>query len=445
MSPLPLPDTQPQNPRASNGDLPRRALLGGMLAAGTGLALTNTTRADAAAARPVEFTVWDRAPKFRTGWTTGSTIDGRGGLVIGKALKGFSYTDPHTRKKRTYDRGEWVSPLITPSFKFTELITSINASTPSGTWVDMSVQGLTASGRWTRWLVMGRWTSGDGSNDIRRTSLDGQVDGKVKINTDTLMTTSGETMINYKVRVRLFRPAGATTTPRVGLVSAVASAIPKTSSVPTSAGGGAWGWVLNVPTYSQELHTGHYPQYDGGGEAWCSPTSTAMVIDYWRHGPKTSELSWVKVSGENRRQVDHAARNTYDYEYGGTGNWPFNTAYAGKQGLRAYVTRLKSLREAEWFIRARVPLIVSVSFSSSQLDGAGYSTNGHLLVIVGFTKSGDVIVNDPASHLKKSDAQVRTTYKRGQFENVWQTTSGGVTYVMAPWGHTLPGPGPNFA
>ncbi|MDN5726143.1 MAG: C39 family peptidase [Propionibacteriales bacterium] len=426
--------------------LPRRTLLGGALIAGAGLAMgSDPRRADAAPARPIEFTVWDRTDHFQTGYPAGCLIDGRGGLIIGKALKGFTYTDPHTRKKRSYDRGEWVSPLVTPRFRFTELITSINATTPSGTWVDVAVQGLTASGRWTRWLMLGRWTSGDGADDIRRTSLDGQVDGLVKINTDTLMTTSGETMINYKVRVRLFRIAGTTSTPRVGLVSAVASAIPKTTSVPTSASSGAWGKTVNVPTYSQELHKGHYPQYDGGGEAWCSPTCTAMILDHWQRGPKASELSWVRVTPENRRQVDHAARQTFDHQYGGTGNWTFNTAYAGQQGLRSYVTRLKSLREVEGFITAGVPLVVSLSFTSAQLSGAGYGTNGHLLVIVGFTRTGDVVVNDPASHLQKSDAQVRTTYRRGQFENVWQTSSGGIAYVMAPWGHRLPAAAPNWS
>ena len=38
---------------------------------------------------------------------------------------------------------------------------------------------------------------------------------------------------------------------------------------------------LAVPQYSQEIHHGDFPQYDNGGEAWCSPTSTSMVVSYW--------------------------------------------------------------------------------------------------------------------------------------------------------------------
>ena len=137
-------------------------------------------------------------------------------------------------------------------------------------------------------------------------------------------------------------------------------------------------------------------------------------------------------------QVDYAARNVFDYTYSGCGNWPFNTAYAARFGLRAFVTRLRSLSEAEGFIKAGIPLIVSVSFSRTELTGAGYGTTGHLMVIVGFTANGDVVVNDPASHLIASNAQVRTVYQRAQFENVWIPRSGGTAYVVHPPDVTLP-------
>ena len=47
---------------------------------------------------------------------------------------------------------------------------------------------------------------------------------------------------------------------------------------------------------------------------------------------------------------------------------------------------------------AGIPLVASVSFGAGQLDGAPISSsNGHLLVIVGFEADGDVVVNDPAA------------------------------------------------
>jgi hypothetical protein len=68
-------------------------------------------------------------------------------------------------------------------------------------------------------------------------------------------------------------------------------------------------------------------------------------------------------------------------------------------------------------------------------------------VVVGFTPSGDVVVNDPAS---SSDPAVRNVYQRHQFETVWLRTerplpgggvgggSGGVVYIITPHGMALP-------
>jgi hypothetical protein len=59
-------------------------------------------------------------------------------------------------------------------------------------------------------------------------------------------------------------------------------------------------------------------------------------------------------------------------------------------------------------------------------------------VIVGFTSTGDPVVNDPAA---SSDAGVRRTYDRGQFENAWLRKSGGAAYVITDDAHPLPAGG----
>ena len=216
--------------------------------------------------------------------------------------------------------------------------------------------------------------------------------------------------------------------------------------MPVSPLGGAEGITLPVPQYSQDIHSGQYPQYDNGGEAWCSPTSTSMVVAYWGKGPTKQQMSWIDPSYADP-QVDQAARGTYDYDYQGAGNWPFNNAYAAEYGLDAHVTRLHSLNEAESYLRRGIPVVTSVSFMASELDGSGYSTSGHLMVIVGFTKDGDVVANDPGS---PNDPAVRHIYKRAQFETVWQRTQrinasggvsggpGGVAYIITP--HGMPAP-----
>ena len=81
--------------------------------------------------------------------------------------------------------------------------------------------------------------------------------------------------------------------------------------------------------------------------------------------------------------------------------------------------------------------MASIAFGAGELDGAPISaSNGHLLVIVGFTKRGNVVVNDPAA---RTASGVRRTYDRGQFEDAWIPTSGGLVYVIRDRAHPLPG------
>jgi hypothetical protein len=306
------------------------------------------------------------------------------------------------------------------------------------------MSGRTAAGAQTGWYVMGRWASGD--TDIQRTSVPNQTDANGTVSVDTFESATDVTLASYQLRVTLYRSTGSSVTPSLRMVGAMSSAVPDRFTVPASPLGGAEGITLPVPQFSQNIHTGQYPQYDGGGEAWCSPTSTEMVVEYWGKHPTPAQLSWVNPAYADP-SVDVAARGTFDYDYQGAGNWPFNAAYAASYGLDAHVTRLHSLDELESYIKRGIPVVTSQSFEASELTGANYSTSGHLMVVVGFTQSGDVVVNDPAS---SSDPAVRNVYHRHQFETVWLRTerplpsggvgggSGGVVYIITPHGMPLP-------
>jgi hypothetical protein len=60
------------------------------------------------------------------------------------------------------------------------------------------------------------------------------------------------------------------------------------------------------------------------------------------------------------------------------------------------------------------------------------------MTIVGFEADGDVIVNDPASHLVPSNDEVRVVYDREQLADAWIGHTGGVSYVIHPEGVPLP-------
>ena len=339
-----------------------------------------------------------------------------------------------------------------PGYHLTELVPSWQGRTPGGSFVRVEVRGRTHAKK-SSWDTMANWSLDDREYK-RSSSSDSQSDDLGRTAYDTWLTSG---VAAWKVRVTLLRHAGGKAHPTVDTIGGMASTLPSVSSVSTSTAGAgskaALGKVLPVPMYSQMIHQGEYPQYDGGGEAWCSPTSTTMVLAYYDALPPARQYRWVSRSYDDR-VVDHVARMTYDAGFGGTGNWAFNTGYAasrtGSGDGGAFVTRLRSLSEAERFIAAGIPLIASITFSSGELSGAPISsTSGHLLVIVGFTKSGDVVVNDPAASTRSG---VRRTYDRGQFEDAWlkrypsgssMRGSGGMVYVIHDAAHPLPPRGDN--
>ena len=83
------------------------------------------------------------------------------------------------------------------------------------------------------------------------------------------------------------------------------------------------------------MHRDEYPQFGGGGRAWCSPTAVAMVLAFWGCGPTSQDCAWVDPSFADPC-VHHAVRGVYDHDYRGAGNWAFNIAYAGELGLNGH-------------------------------------------------------------------------------------------------------------
>ncbi|WP_409485054.1 peptidase C39 family protein [Arsenicicoccus dermatophilus] len=416
----------------------RRAVLAGAGAAGAALALP-TTSADAAAARNVQ--LWRCTGAALAGGTHAGTRYATGAVVLGRPAGRTTYTDPYgARTTRAYDHGSWSTSWSPIPFAFTQLVPSWRALTPGGSFVSVWVQALTTTGRTTRWFSLGRWSDMTGGSPSRMT-VNGQSDTYATVATDTLKARPGYAFKAWRLMVTLYRPAGTTATPSLTAANVMASAVPtgSTVTVPVSPVGIGRGTVLPVPAYSQMVHAGHYPAWNGGGEAWCSATSLAMLLDYWRVGPSTTETAWVRPTPHTNPQVDHVVGKVFDHAYDGSGNWAFNTAYAGVRGLDAFVTRLRSLAEAERFVAAGIPLAISTSFTRTQLTGAGFGTNGHLMVIAGFDAAGDVVVNDPASGMVASNARVRKTYARAQLENAW-ARSGGTTYVLHPGSRPLPTP-----
>jgi len=258
--------------------------------------------------------------------------------------------------------------------------------------------------------VLGIWASD--YSTIRRHSVQSQGDADGFVAVDTFVSSNKkETTNKFQLKLRLFSANGSTV-PIVRNVSvAYSTSAPKTASV--SAGNPAlWNTLITVPECSQMV-------YPDGGEVWCSPTSTSMVLAYLDG-----------YAGPCEPRVRAAVDGVYDWIYDGHGNWPFNTAYAATFGYEGYVARFTSLAEAEEYVAAGVPVIISIAWGKGDLTNSGVdSTNGHLLVLVGFDAQGNLLINDPASPTNET---VQRTYLRSEFEPLWLQSSGGTVYLIYP-------------
>ncbi|HSJ52477.1 MAG TPA: peptidase C39 family protein [Anaerolineae bacterium] len=307
----------------------------------------------------------------------------------------------------TYWVGEATGPATPVDFDLDELIPSWNAVTPAGTWIEVLVRAE-LDGRWTTWYNLGIWASG--LETVRRHSVRLQADDDAHVGVDTLLIDAKKAIVGaYQLRVRLFSVDGLTT-PAVRYLSAAYSTTPTKNSEPSAGNPAYWNTLLPVPECSQMV-------YPDGGNVWCSPTSTAMIVSYWQGD-----------TGPCEPAVRAAVAGIYDWIYDGTGNWPFNTAYPTTHGLQGSVRRFGSMDEVEVWVAQGVPVAISFSWGKGQLTGAAVNSSaGHLSVVVGFDGQGNPIVNDPAAG---SDQEVQRTYQRSELEPLWLENSGGTVYLI---------------
>ena len=346
------------------------------------------------------------------------------GVVVRKLSDGSGVVRLVGRQRDGYG-GSLTSPVYKVPVRADTFNPSWNASTPSGTWMRLQMQ-VRSGGSWTKWMDMGAWSSR--TDTVRRHSVDGQRSGSWRVYTDTLQSVGTVFADAYRYRLVLYtKKRGVTPTVR-GVFVTASDSYRNGESLGIPPLKDAWGKSLAVPARSQMI-------YKNGGEVWCSPTSTSMVMAYWSN--KTGRKSLNQT-------VPAVARGTYDYTYRGNGNWPFNTGYASAFGLRASVNRFASIEQVERWTDVGIPVIASIAWnnnsSGTRLTGAPIPvSSGHLVVIRGFTRSGDVRVNDPAAG---GNSGVPRTYNRAEFSRAWlknPNSSGGVVYLLYPKGHYTPG------
>jgi len=296
-----------------------------------------------------------------------------------------------------------------PGTPFTEVIPSWNVKNPSDSKLTVDIRGVRA-GAVTKWYRMADWTLAVPGG---RKSFSDQDDAEAKVLTDTLQFSSPVDSVDFCLTLAGPTRPEKDAVPRFDLLAATFSGV-TTPEANLSIKSDAWGKVLEVKKRFQR-------DYPNGG-VLCSATSTSMLLYL------ASRQRGLAVD----RDVPDVVEGLWDPAYDGAGNWSFNAAFYGHfTGLRGYISRFASIGELEQFISAGIPVAVSVDYN--RLKGTPKEKeSGHLVVLVGFTKDGDPVFNDPAVR-----DEITTTYKRSDFDSAWQR-SGRAVYVFTPDAATLP-------
>jgi len=311
------------------------------------------------------------------------------------------------------EKGETVllSPIIKSGIPWNELIVSWNADAPPGTFLKIEPRAI-ASDHTTKFYTLGNWSLDN--KVFPRTSVRGQKDAEGNVDTDTLILTHAAEAA--QIRVTLGGTNGARPNLKFLGLSFSNTKVSPATRPPNRL---AWGKIIPTPEHSQH----GYPDAKG----WCSPTSLSMALSRWAEILNRPELNLT---------VPEVAAKVYDHDFAGTGNWPFNTAFAGSfSGMRSYVTRFDDLTEAEDWIAAGIPVILSARWDWLQ-PGRPPDSVGHLIVCIGFTENGDVVINDPAARLELGQS-VRRIYKRADVAHSW-TKSHNAVYLVYPEGAKIP-------
>lgn len=284
--------------------------------------------------------------------------------------------------------GYFVSDEIDMGGSFKNMLASWNASSAGGT-VEVSVSVKLDDGSYTCWYSWGEWsaipeTSGSKSNSdaygkvgIDILTLNKQCAGVVKFRIDIKQTGEVSPTV-YNVTLACDKQNGA--------LSAPTDTYKK----------------LDVPYRRQQ----DVPEIGG---SICSATSLSMVMLY--HGEQIDDIADV-------------AWGVRDWGEEIFGNWAFNVAYAGELGYNAYIDYF-DIDAIKYAISTGHPIVSSIKVKAGQLANSGhpgYSTNGHLICIVGYEeKDGQkwLLINDPAH------PEV-TALLESDFANVYR----GVSYIV---------------
>jgi hypothetical protein len=293
------------------------------------------------------------------------------------------------------NRGAGESPLIDVA-PFDRTVLSWNGE---GIW-RLEVR-LRIDGAMTPYYVLGELDGARQSSAVA--AQEGDAQSKVHVDLDTLRLADGKTATAFQVR--------ATGEGDLWMLAVAHYRRDDRQYTDKPALPSVWGTTLDVPSRAQkdveeETHI--------GGRV-CSPTSVSMALEFHGSTYRTIDVCRAVIDGSSK---------VY-------GNWPCNTGAAARllPGAWAAVVKMAGFDELEREIAAGRPVVLSHRWEQADLSNPPIPrSSGHLILVVGFTEDGDVIVNDPAAPA----AEVRRVYRRSELFHTWQELSQGIVYLVHP-------------
>lgn len=313
-------------------------------------------------------------------------------------------------------RGSFVSEPIEGKFEFHELVPSWNIrlnEETQGYRIEIRVAG--EDKRWSPWFYFGSAGVMANEKDFKRTRRSPEW-GMVDV--DYLLLKKPAKFFEYRVSLEARgkrRPAGNN---RVALqrffVSYSNTSGDEALYKKFSAGSlqaSDWATTVSVPYRSQRW----VPNVRLRGQI-CCPTCVSMVLESYGVDKPTLEVCREALCVEQRIY----------------GVWPRASQAAAKNGMVSWVDRFRSHEDVKRLIRKKIPVVASIRAGKNELPSSEYkSTNGHLILIRGFTPDGDYIVNDPYS---QGPEGAEIVYGKDEIAKVW-FDKGGVGVVIHPPDH----------
>lgn len=314
--------------------------------------------------------------------------------------------------------GTIVSEPLHYGFGFDYVVPSWNADCPKGTWIRVELQARVAEpDEWTAWYEMGTWGDPDLTAKIPQEARL-RDDSHGRVNEDILELKAPSTRLRYRVTLHTERPE---VTPVVTLL-AMAVLNTKQEVKPDDSKGPAWGVEVPADFRSQLV--------ENADISWriCGPTSLAMALT--AHGIQTPTAAVAEACWDNVNGI--------------YGNWPFMAAAASrlmrehsdelkagtgrKRTYTAFVTFPPDWKGVEEEILQGNPCILSIRYGRDELTGApSRSSDGHLILVKGFTLDGNVICYDPAAWTRDKG---RIVYDRKELH---RARHGGPIIVLRPY------------